>query len=325
MRILYVARHGIAGGMDDEGAITYSLRKLGHTVTLRGEDEFEAIEEELEKGHDLLLFHKWEREPFARDRLLNKFKDKILRAFWYFDLVNSNDHSLSSRDYARGEWARRAIAVTDIGFFTDGEFVKRFHIYTAKDKIDMFWLMQGFDERLVDNFLPAPTIKEILFTGNSNGGRARKAFVEQLRNWYPTQFNHISSGLYRKEFVEAARRSFVNVSPDFPIEERYWSNRIYNVLGAGGLLAHPYSNEFNYRFSYIPDIHFLGYSSRNELRTLIDRIMKEDKLNEDYLRMRQEANTYTIRNHLYTHRCEMLIDYCTSHVSRNYFRTGVYQ
>ena len=132
MKVLYIAKHG-SGDNDDEGAITYALRKLNHTVHCVKEPYAEAALQI--RDADLLLFHKLERFDVIQQC------DAKAKVFWYFDLVEYPDETLKERNSVRSEWIRRATELVHVGFCTDGDCVLR--DTTGK----LVRLTQGMDER----------------------------------------------------------------------------------------------------------------------------------------------------------------------------------
>lgn len=312
MKIIYVAAH--ARGMnDDEGAITYALRQLGHEV----QPCREVIGRKALKLQpaDLLLFHKWSDWDTVK-------KFECPKAFWYFDLVDwPSDPTLARRCQQRKEWMSHAIPLVDVGFCTDGDWVERWNSdrrrrdhrvgdeFRGGDGLDkLVTLRQGADERVVgrgkerrcDQCEHLVTDYDVLMVGIAKGGgQRRESFVRELRERYGDRFKHVEGGVYGRDLADLVARSKVVVCPDSPVTERYWSNRVYVMAGFGAVLFHPgeYLMPNN-----LPGVIY--YQGREDLFDKIDRTLPDLSYQEE-LRRRNLADS--ISNHLYRHRCEELV------------------
>lgn len=286
MRILYVAKHG-SGGNDDEGAIAYALQQLGHEVNCQPESD-----PDLKVGScDFLLFHKWDDEASLR-------QIECPKVFWYFDLVCTLHESIRKRQEKRQDWIRRITPLVDLGFCTDGD-------WAAQDKTGkLSVLRQGADERIVGcgNSLTDCPASPILFTGNSNGGDARRSFVSEMFERYPSQFLCVRDGVYRERLRDLIARSIVYVCPDFPVTDHYWSNRIYNAAGFGACIVHPYCDVLLKEYG---GGCLEYYGTRTELHAAIDYLLRSPEVRA---RLQENARTVTVERHLYRHRCEQLIN-----------------
>lgn len=287
LRIVYVAKHDQPNSADDEGAITHTLTELGHRV--------ERVREV--KGRlgfrlpaDLLLFHKW-HDPDGID------KYHCPKIFWYFDLVAYPDYSLHERCKTRINWMLDVTPHVDIGFCTDGDWV-------ANDPSGkLVWLPQGADGRIVGVGRRREKLDtSILFTGVKRGGEARSSFVVDMEANYGSLFRHIQQGAYREELADLIASSKIVVAPDGPVTSRYWSNRVYNTLGFGGFLLHPYCELLAEQ--YKDGEHLVYYRSRVELYDKIRYYWDKPK---ERNRIAQAGLAHTKRFHLYKHRCEQLI------------------
>lgn len=302
MKILYIAKHN-SGGNDDEGAIAYALRKLGHEVYCWQESEAQRV---VPMHSDFVLFHHWNNVD-AIKRL------RFPKVFWCFDLIHwPGDPSMAKRNNDRVLWAGTMTGQVVIGFMTDGDWV-------AEDRTGkLYWLPQGADERpeLTYNaitmrpgpddpkdpsakFLTATEVTtDILFVGGVDYGRA--GFITEMQTKYGEGFRYIKSGCYGPALEYEIRRAKIVVAPDTPVTDRYWSNRIYNVLKHGGFLLHPYSKGLVEQFGDSVE----WYESRAQLHRLIGWALG---LSDDP-RRRHVQRTQEILNakHLYRHRCEQL-------------------
>lgn len=229
-KVLYVARHDQVDSNDDEGAVSYALEQLGWEVTKVNEGNPLP---EITAEFSFCLFHKWS-QPSVIETLW------CPAVFWYFDLVTwPSDATLHRRSSSRMDWMKKTLMLkqVEVGFCTDGDWV-------AEDKTGkLVCLRQGCDERVTgvgDGSLGVSC--DVLFTGISNlGGTQRRSFVDDVSRRYGTRFRHYPNGLHGPSLRNQIAAAKVVVCPDSPVTDRYWSNRVYQAMGFGGMVLHPYT------------------------------------------------------------------------------------
>jgi hypothetical protein len=286
VKIIYLANHN-SGGNDDEGAILFALRTLGHDV--------EPIHERLavtiaRKKADLLLFHKW-HDP----GILSHLHGKMLRVFFYPDLVDSPDPSLFARCRQRKEWMLTVTPHVELGFMSDGEWV-------SKDRSGkLVWLTQGADVRVVQRATVEQDIP-ILFTGIYAGGAARTSFVDEMKEKYGPDFHHVQKGVHGKELANLIARAEIVVAPDGPIAGAYWSNRVFLSLGFGAFMLHPYCDRLPEFYEDGSEVVY--YRNRSEFHDKIRWYLYRKGQREQIANAGYER---TVAEHLYLHRVEKLL------------------
>lgn len=297
MNIVYVAKHN-SGDNDDEGAIAHALGQLGHTVVLIQEKEgHKALDY---KGWaDFLLFHKW-RDYKTLSVLA---KHGVACAFWYFDLVDSNDALLGNRSADRINWMGSVIPHCVAGFCTDGDWVLR-------DKTGkLFHLMQGVDERTAGYGVPyteTVVVPPIIFTGSIRHGLVRENHIKRLSSVFGKDFGVVGNGgpqdrLHKKDLADLFASTKIVIAPDGPSTDNYWSNRVYLTLGHGGFLLHPFCARL--ADHYNPD-ELVMYHTRAELEGLI-RLYLENPVKR--MTIRENGLNKTMTHHTYRHRCVDLL------------------
>lgn len=297
MKIVYVAKHD-SGGNDDEGAITHALTVLGHRV--------EVLREV--RGHnahrldgDFLLFHKWDRAADFLPRL------KIPKVFWYFDMVgDGGDPTLAKRSAARVAWMQRVLPLVELGFCTDGDWVRYAEQWYG---VKLRQLTQGFDERMLPHAIVGEgdegRVNDVLFVGGRGGGRVRESFVQELEARYGQRFKHVPHGCYGPDLAKLIRASKVVVAPDGPTGEWYCSNRVYNMLGFGAFLVHPERRILEQQYDDRQDWEeILLYEDRREMFDMIDLYLK---CLEERRRISRAGHERTVAEHTYKHRCAELV------------------
>lgn len=305
MKILYIANHG-CGYNDDEGAISHALTELGHQVIKAPQDAGRWAQH---SSADLLLFHKWDDVS-----TLKEAEGRIVRAFWYFDLVSYPDPTIAGRCHARYDWMSRILPNVDVGFCTDGDWVE-----SARSKLCVIGensgklnvLRQGADGRVVGRGVRLATKtrgsgvtprSQLLFTGTRHSSAARADFVDEMVRTYGPRFAIVSEGVYGQYLANRVANIPIVVAPDSPVTDKYWSNRVYMALGFGAFMLHPYCGELAKEYDDGREIIF--YHNRTELHRLIDfyliRPGSRDEISEAGL-------ARTISQHLYRHRCQVML------------------
>lgn len=299
MKIVYIAKHH-SGGNDEEGAITYALEKLGHTVDRRHEKKVygaPSIE------GDLLLFHKW--SDYVRLAEI-----RMPKVFWYFDLINSHDATLVERDNNRIEWMKNVLPLVDLGFCTDGDFVKvqnrmipgnAFTDFFDAQKLHV--LRQGFDERQLGIGRRKSYDNDLLITAISKGGGIKRTeFINNVVRDYGRRLTHKANGVHGHNLADLIVNHKIVLAPNYPVSDNYWSNRVYLTMGYEGLILHPYCKALSESFT--SGKHLFFYRTYGEMKEIIYRLMN----NEDIRTLVANQGEQEIaENHLYTHRCEQLL------------------
>ena len=288
MKIGYVARHDQPNSNDDEGAITFALEQLGHKVERLREIKG-SVAHRLDC--DFLLFHHW-NDSEALSRV------KVPRCFWNFDLVTYPDPTLKERNQRRIQWMNLMTPLVDVGFCTDGDWVNQ-------DKTGkLVRLTQGADERFIGHGQPKyENLPPILFTGtHKGGGRGREAFVQHMQERWRDQFMQVK-GVHGRELADFIASAQVCVAPDHPATDNYWSNRVYLTAGFGGCLLHPRCNTLEGQ--YLNEEEILIFNGLEDLDIKLHSLLDDPQV---CMKFRERAYQRTVKEHLYRHRCEVLVD-----------------
>ncbi len=200
--------------------------------------------------------------------------------------------------------------VVDLGFMTHGDQV-------AKDKTGKLrWLMQGADERVMGPGTPHPPSKysptwtgDILFTGSVIHGGRRISFVEEMQARYGDRFlafgHHPKERIHGRPLADLLATAKIVVAPDGPITDAYMSNRIYQALGFGAFLMHPYCGiaASHYRNTE----HLFFYRDRPHLYALMDDLLQPE-WDVQRRRIGMAGFKHTEARHTYRHRCAELVE-----------------
>ena len=80
------------------------------------------------------------------------------------------------------------------------------------------------------------------------------------------------NSISEKDFADICATSKVLICPRFPSDEFYWTDDIYNVLGAGGFMIHPKL----YGLDLEDGKHYIGYSSWEEFIDAINHFVNPE-------------------------------------------------
>lgn len=289
MRILYAAKHNqTTNTQDDEGAITHALRELGHAVyTL--DEKIPSLASP--QSFDLMLCHRISE----KSELLSWSKGRHPVACWYFDQVNSA---------ARRFWIDAMRRRVDYLFVTDGDY----QVTAPDDGCPVILLRQGADERWwASEPKGGPDMTgKVLMTASIGKSEQRVRQIIQLKTKLGDRFVHYKKGLYGDSFRRAVSTADMVIAPEWPSTDRYWSNRVYVTLAAGGLLLHPTCADLTriHGGEYRDGRHLFDYL-RSDVFSTFDQISRL-KLDTEYVK--QEGRKHTFENHLYRHRLQILIN-----------------
>ena len=113
---------------------------------------------------------------------------------------------------------------------------------------------------------------DIAFYGNVYG--FRKPFIEMLKKEFGNKFK-IFSNVYGQDLADlitSAKMIFVPVQPN---DEFYWDNRIYQILGHGGLAVYPRLFGLQEE-GFVSEKHYIGYKKAHDLRQIISDTLKNN-------------------------------------------------
>lgn len=287
LRIGYIARHDQANSADDEGAITHALQALGHRVERLRERRIH-VARRMECDFTL-LHHCHDYEAIGRI--------PGPKVAWTFDLFDYPDPLLRPRNRERLRWLRELTRVVDLVFATDGDAV-------AADRTGkMVWLPQGADERVTGPGTPGSEVVPLLFTGMLRGGGTQRIeFVHEMTARYGAMFRHVEHGVYGRALADLIAAAQIVLAPSGPVTDRYWSNRVFNVLGYGGFLLHPYSEGLAARYTGGEEIVY--YHDMDDLHAKIRHYMERP---EERRRIAAAGLARTLAENLYRHRCAELV------------------
>jgi len=271
-----------------EKLIKEAFEELGHEVITFDERSINApqiLKIAKETNADLFLFHKGTRWGFQLDQL----RELLLRitckkAFWYFDPINN----IPEREI----WMEAIIPFVDKGFLTNGTWIKQ------QNYKNLVWLLQGCKKEPLGKKRKEYEC-DIAFTGSTYGPRG--TFIEALQKRYGDRFK-IFSDVFGDDFRDLCASAKIMVSPKFPSNDWFWSNRIYKTIGAGGFMLHPYCEGLKDHF--IAGKEYEDYQSEEEFFMKIDYYLKNEKERKS---IQKAGHLRATKDHTYTNRVKQLL------------------
>jgi hypothetical protein len=285
-----------------ENYVAYGLRENGVEVVefqeTRGVSTRAVYEYTEQEKPDFVLFCK--NRIYGRgDILMKALNEKgFLTVTWLFDLYFGLPNEMGShRTVKDSPFMARMVFTSDGGH--DAEW--------KKERINHYLLRQGIHAPEAKRGKKLGGIPPILFIG-SNTYWNRDKLITRLRDRYKTDFRHYGQGgeapEIRGEYLNNILASTKIVVGDSVPSDNYWSNRIYEILGRGGFLLHPYVKGIESEF--VPYKHFVPYEYGNyeQLYEIVDYYLTHDKERE---KIRRAGHKLVATKYTYTKRCQTLL------------------
>jgi hypothetical protein len=280
MNILYIGRHNQPNN-DDEGAVAWSLRRLGHSVTEieESQDIYEIKKTVNLSSFNFFLFHK------SSPSLVSDLVKYLPGVCWFFDALykgwNNND-----------KYIDQVYPMCRFLFLTDGDY----------NNDGCFHVCQGFDSRRDDTISNISTVRDIAFLGhisNSGGYKDRYDMVRHVSSIYKDQFTvNTTFSIFNDKLTQYCQQTKIMLASK-PVTDKYWSNRVYNLGGRGAFLIHPYSIDLHKQLPMIP-----MYKCNSELCELIDYYL-ENNIEREKIRKKLQLEINS--KHTYFDRCRYIM------------------
>jgi len=312
MKIIYIGNFQYSHCTETHLALT--LEDMGHQVTRIQEtpaltaNSFPSL-----NGCDLML---WTRTPdlFTDDMpaILELCKqNEVPTASYHLDLYIGlyRQSGLDSDPFWR----------TDYVFSPDGD-PESARIFKEKG-INHFYIKPAVykgDCYMVNN----PKDKDVIFVG-SKGYHAeypyRPELVRWLRDTYGERFEHWGNdglGTIRNDPLNqlyGSTKVVVGDSLILPNHTHYWSDRVYETLGRGGFIIHPFVEGLEEEFgSGTPKLAFYKHGDFEQLKELIDYYLENEVEREN---IRVAGHHFVKSNATYNHRLKQMLE--IADVSKN--------
>jgi hypothetical protein len=201
------------------------------------------------------------------------------------------------------------------------------HFFTV-DKLMADWFNENTDVK--GHYVPAgvfheecylhevqgsPHQNDVIFVG-SKGYHPEWRYRPQLISWlaqtYGDRFTHVGGdgiGTVRGDDLnrlygasKVAVGDTLCLHFDYPY---YWSDRVYETLGRGGFMIHPYIKGMEAHFEDKKHLVFYEYGNFGQLHGLIDYFLSHDDEREA---IRRAGHEHVKANHTYRHRWQQILE-----------------
>lgn len=286
-----------------------TLESLGHTVIPLQETEVSSDEVlKIAKDCDLFIWihtHGWStpgRVPM--DRILDILNNK-------YNVITMTYHLDLWFGLRRQRDLNRFPAYKKLGhFFTVDK--KMADWFNNRTTVKGHYIPAGvFDKECT--YKQVKPKNDIIFVGSKTyhpEWEYRSQLIEWLENSYK-KFKHYGSGglpsvrgkelnrLYASTKIVVGDSLCINF--DYPF---YWSDRVYETLGRGGFLIHPYIKGMEEEFEDKKHLVFYEYGNFEQLKELIDYYLENEEERE---KIRNAGHELVKNNYTYRHRWEFIL------------------
>ena len=315
-KILYIANKpevdGPLGCCPNYMWISKSFEELGHEIDVYNEADLiprQVVALSKSKDYDFILT---EEARLAGDFKHDEERDKdILQKLFKDVMINVKMPIVAWLTNIFFSVYRREIQVktnpifkSDVVFTTDGGHDKEFKEAGVNHRL----LRQGiYEPEAYISEEKYPTEAQIGFIGAvyENIWPYRKELVDFLTNEYRSKFHHFGErGDIRHDPLNRLVSTLKIVVGDSVESPKYWSNRIYEMLGRGAFLIHPMIEGLDKEFT--PYKHFIPYKYGDfkGLKEKIDYFLKNKKERDE---IRQAGLEHCKKHHTYKIRVAQLI------------------
>jgi len=312
MRIVFVGNFGV--DYSSENHHKKSLESLGYEVIAMQEGVVngEQILAEARES-DLLVFihtHGWQTSGLVE--CLKELKDLGIPTMTYhLDLWFGIERQKDLEEDGFYE---------NIGhFFTVDKLMANW--FNENTDVKGHYLQAGvFDEEcyiqeVTDELREQSIIKDVVFVG-SKGYHYEWQWRPQLINWlretYGDNFTHVGgdgdTGTIRGKNLNAtytiskvAVGDSLCLNFDYPY---YWSDRVYETLGRGGFMIHPYIKGMEKHFEDGKHLVFFKFGDLDDLKSKIDYYLEHDEEREN---IRRAGHQHVKQNHTYKNRWQTIL------------------
>lgn len=211
--------------------------------------------------------------------------------------------------------------------YEDAPYMKVQHFFTV-DKLMADWFNQNTDVKghylqagvfdqeayLSDRYNPASFSRDVAFVG-SKGYHAEWEYRPKLVDWIEhnvSDFTHVGgdgigvlrgnalNDFYAQTKVVVGDTLCLNF--DYPY---YWSDRVYETIGRGGFIIHPYIQGMEQHFEDGKHLVFYEYNDFKQLKNLIEYYLDHDAERE---KIRLAGHELVKNHHTYKQRWERILN-----------------
>lgn len=306
MKITFLGNFGAS--FSSESHHKKTLENLGHEVIALQEAQVTGEQVlEVAEASDALIWvhtHGWDTPGLRMAQVLARLKEKSIPTLTYhldlwFGLQRQQD--MQKDDY----WGIQHFFTVDkqmADWFNQDTPVQGHYMPAAVYDVECYWNSQ-------------PPQRDLIFVG-SKGYHQEWAYRPQLINWlqntYGDRFTHYGgdgAGVMRGHDLNNLYASTkVSVGDSLCINfkyEYYWSDRVYETLGRGGFIIHPYIKGMEEHFENKEHLVFYDFGDFEQLQREINFYLEADEERE---RIRKAGHEHVKKNHTYLNRWTSILE-----------------
>lgn len=278
-----------------------TMERLGHQVTRMQEDRTNPADVcKIVDGHDLFFFVRTWGNTLTLDHLAWMRRHGIPSVSYHLDLYVGlkREAGLVNDPFWR----------TDHVFSPDGS--PEAAAVFERLGINHHWMRAGVFEGECEMAAPsmgAPWRDVVFVGGGKEYGHEEWPYRRQLVEWLEStygdryhKFGHPQPTMRGRDLNQLYADSKVVVGDTLCLgftRPNYTSDRVYETIGRGGFIIHPYVEGMSTEFVDGTHLRFYQYGDFDQLRFLIDQHVADDELRE---RIRRSGFEHVKRNCTYT-------------------------
>lgn len=285
-----------------ENYITHGLEQLGYEVLRAQENLIKnskvVLGAALQHKVEFVIFSKG-HFPGSEECIGLLRQNGVISVGWIFDLFFEVPLFFGRRQLTNNSFR------ADICCMTDGGHQDKWKEFNVNHRL----LRQGIHRPDAHYGKHHPGHQPITFFGTYSYPERIK-LIDSLRHVYGEKFRHYGRGgnmrEIRGEALNDAIASTVIVVGDSMPSKNYWSNRIYEMLGRGAFLLHPYVEGLETEF--VDGMHYVSYKFGDfeDLEKKIDYYLSHPDERE---KIKTAGHELVKSKYTYTDRCRQLITY----------------
>lgn len=331
MKIAYVGN--FSQSHCTEVHLANTLEELGHQVERLQENDTSTRRwlNGLAVGYgeaDLFMYTRTWGETVTLEDLAHLRERKIPTVSYHLDLYVGLRRKYLHQGKALGDVLETdPFWRTDFVFTPDGD--KESAKVFKKHDVKHYYMKPGVYKPecyMVTKNMASYRVIDVLFVGGGdrpgspNGyGHPEWPYRDQLIGWlydtYRNQFvkkGHPQETIRNAALNELYSDAIVTVGDSVCIDfkhEYYWSDRVYETLGRGGFLIHPYIKGLEEEFTDGENFVFYEYGNFEQLKEKIDYYLEHDAERE---KIRKAGHEFVKANCTYHNRLTQMLDIITS-------------
>lgn len=277
--------------------ILYSLKKKADVITvdLREFAEDNDIRKIIMKANecDIFLFHAL--IPETNNLYIKLMLERIVemlegmtckKVLWFLDKIAGS----------KMEIIVNLLPHVDYMFVADGTWKKRF----TEEKL--FVLHPAASEKIFKGKVKDDLVCDIAMYGSLYGERFKQ--FEFLKSKFGDHFQY-HDDKYGRDLANLCKSSKIVIVPQYPFDDFYWSDRIYNVLANGGTCVHPRTYGLQEE-GFIDGTHFIDYYTEQDLFVTLSMLL--DKKSNTVRKGIGKQGKEFVKGHTYGNRIDEMLN-----------------